>query len=323
MATIRARANRWQARVRHGGFAVEKTFTYKKDAERWARETESAIDRGEYAQKPKGQPARAVTIGDLLTRYLAEVADQHRSKTTAWNVQTLLRGLAAVPLADFDAQTLAKWRDDRLKEVCGASVVRELRTLSAVLVHARREWCLPVPNPCADIRQPAQGAKRERRLQPGEEARLLAELAPQYRRVVLFALGTAMRRGEMLALRWENVDLRKRVALLPLTKNGEARRVPLSTGALAVLREAGQLRSLDGRVFPIPAQSLHHAWGAACQRAGIDDLHFHDLRHEAVSRLFERGLSMMEVASISGHKSLGMLQRYTHLRAEDLAAKLG
>lgn len=321
MATIRARVNRWQARVRHGGFTVEKTFNLKKDAERWAREIESAIDRGEY-EKPKGPPARAVTIGDLLTRYLVEVADQHRSKTTAWNVQTLLRGLAAVPVDGLDAQTLARWRDDRLKEVRGASVVRELRTLSAVLVHARKEWCIAVSNACADIRQPAQGAKRERRLAPGEESRLLAELAPQYQRVVRFALETAMRRGEMLGLRWEHVDLRKRVALLPLTKNGEARRVPLSTGAIAVLQEAGHVRSMDGRVFPIPAQSLHHAWGAACVRAGIDDLHFHDLRHEAVSRLFERGLAMMEVASISGHKTLGMLQRYTHLRAEDLAAKL-
>jgi integrase len=108
-----------------------------------------------------------------------------------------------------------------------------------------------------------------------------------------------------------------------MTKNGEARRVPLSTGALAVLREAGQVRALDGRVFPIPPQSLAHAWSAACARAGVDDLHFHDLRHEAVSRLFERGLSMMEVASISGHKTLSMLQRYTHLRAEDLSAKMG
>lgn len=205
----------------------------------------------------------------------------------------------------------------------GASVVRELRTLSAVLIHARKEWCVTVANPVADIKQPAQGTKRERRLAPSEESRLLAELAPQYRHVVRFALETAMRRGEVLALHWEHVDLTKRVALLPITKNGEARRVPLSTGALAVLREAGQVRALDGRVFPIPAQSLAHAWGAACARAAIDDLHFHDLRHEAVSRLFERGLSMMEVASISGHKTLSMLQRYTHLRAEDLAAKMG
>ena len=321
MATIRARVNRWQARVRHGGFTVEKTFTYKKEAERWARDTESAIDRGEY--EPIGKPAKAQTVGDLLTRYLEEVADSHRSKTTVWNVQTLLRGLGAVPVSGFDAQTLATWRDGRLGAVQGASVVRELRTLSAVLIHARKEWCVTVANPVADIKQPAQGAKRERRLAPGEESRLLAELAPQYRPVVWFALETAMRRGEVLALRWEHVDLTKRVALLPMTKNGEARRVPLSTGAIAVLREAGQVRALDGRVFPIPAQSLAHAWSAACARAGVDDLHFHDLRHEAVSRLFERGLSMMEVASISGHKTLSMLQRYTHLRAEDLAAKMG
>ncbi|MHB1531198.1 site-specific integrase [Acidithiobacillus sp.] len=322
MATIRARVNRWQARVRHGGITVEKTFSYKKDAERWARETESAIDRGEY-EKPTTQPAKAQTVGDLLTRYLAEVAHQHRSATTVWNVQTLMRGLGAVPLAKLDAQTLAHWRDDRLATVQGASVVRELRTLSAVLIHAHKEWCVTVTNPVADIKQPAQGTKRERRLATGEESRLLAELAPQYRQVVLFALETAMRRGEVLGLLWEHVDLRKRVALLPITKNGEARRVPLSTGALAVLRDAGQVRSLDGLVFPVNAQSLAHAWNAACARAGIDDLHFHDLRHEAVSRLFERGLAMMEVASISGHKTLSMLQRYTHLKAEDLAAKLG
>jgi integrase len=322
MATIRARLNRWQARVRRGGITAERTFLYRKDAERWARETESAIDRGEY-QKPTPKPAKVQTLGDLLTRYLEEVAGSHRSKTTMWNVQTLRRGLGSVPLGNLDAQAVAQWRDNRLKEVCGASVVRELRTLSAVLTHARKEWCIPTPNPVADIKQPAQGTKRERRLQAGEEARLLEALAPQYRRVVAFALATAMRRGEVLGLRWEHVDLKKRVALLPMTKNGTARRVPLSTQAMAVLQEAGQVRRLGGLVFPVNPQSLAHAWQAACQRTGIDDLHFHDLRHEAVSRLFERGLSMMEVASISGHKSLSMLQRYTHLRAEDLAAKLG
>jgi integrase len=330
MASIRQRNDKWQARVKREGVIVEKTFLSRRDAEKWARLTEVDIERGTFDPKPR-QPAQAAprppeTLADLLQRYAIEVAAQHRSFTTLVNLNTLKRTLGGIVLADLNSQAVARWRDERLKAVQGASVARELNTLSAVLNHARKEWCYPITNPVGDIKRPAQGGRRDRRITPDEEARLLVELAPHYARVGRFALETAMRRGEILSLVWRNADTGGRVALLPMTKNGEARRVPLSLAALAVLREQreaqGDVLDIGGRVFPIHPLSLDRAWRKACARAGLEGLHFHDLRHEAVSRLFERGLNVMEVAAISGHKTLAMLHRYTHLRAEDLAKKL-
>ena len=330
MASIRSRNEKWQARVKRDGVVVEKTFLNKRDAEKWARLTEAGIERGDYEptpQKTAQEVAYPETLADVLQRYKVEVADSHRSATTLINVTTLIRTIGATSISDLNAQAVAHWRDARLQVVKPPSVVRELNTLSAVLNHARKEWCYPIANPIQDIKRPAQGQRRERRLEADEEDRLLTELAQQYGFAVRFALHTAMRRGEILSLIWRNVDLPNRVAVLPVTKNGESRRVPLSTVAVSILIEQrcamGNVVDFSGRVFPVHHISLDKAWRRACGRAGIEGLHFHDLRHEAVSRLFELGLNPMEVASISGHKTMSMLQRYTHLKAERLAEKLG
>ena len=197
---------------------------------------------------------------------------------------------------------------------------------------ARKEWGIQVQNPMRDVRLPPNARARERRLEPGregqasEESRLLAACQqarnPYLLPIVRLALKTAMRQGELVGMRWENVDLSRRIAHLPDTKNGEARTVPLSSTAIQTLRALP--RSLHGQVFPgLTTEAVKQAFARAVRREGIDNLRFHDLRHEATSRLFERGLNIMEVASITGHKDLRMLRRYTHLRAEDLARKLG
>ena len=139
---------------------------------------------------------------------------------------------------------------------------------------------------------------------------------------VKLALETVMRQGELLRLHWEYIDLNRGTAHLPDTKNGEARTVPLSSTAIAVLRALP--RALHGDVFRgVTTEAVKRSYMRAIRRAGIKDLRFHDLRHEATTRLFEKGLNIMEVASITGHKDLRMLRRYTHLKAEDLAQKLG
>jgi integrase len=139
--------------------------------------------------------------------------------------------------------------------------------------------------------------------------------------MVQLALETAMRQGELRRLRWEHIDLHRRTAHLPDTKNGEARTVPLSTSAVAVLRALP--RALHGDLFPgVTTEAVKRSYMRAIRRAGIEGLRFHDLRHEATTRLFEKGLNIMEVASITGHKDLRMLRRYTHQKAEDLARKL-
>jgi integrase len=166
---------------------------------------------------------------------------------------------------------------------------------------------------------------RDRRLEPGELERLLSACSnpnPWFRPVIIFAIETGMRRGEILPLCWEHVHLGKRYAHLPDTKNGDSRDVPLSPMALELLEGLPRNIRSDQVVFPLHFEALKSAWGRVCSRAGISDLRFHDLRHEATSRFFEKGLNVMELAAITGHKDLRMLQRYTHLRAEDLALKL-
>jgi integrase len=191
---------------------------------------------------------------------------------------------------------------------------------------ARKEWGIYILNPVRDIKLPPGGRPRDRRLQAGGEARLFAACREARNRwllpLVQLALETAMRQGELLRLHWEYIDLNRRTAHLPDTKNGEARTVPLSSTAIAVLRALP--RTLHGDVFRgVTTEAVKRSYMRATRRACIKDLRFHDLRHEATTRLFEKGLNIMEVASVTGHKDLRMLRRYTHLKAEDLARKLG
>jgi integrase len=326
MASIRKHKEKWQARIKRGAIVTEKSFINKRDAERWARHIEAEIECGDYRPPKPDRPDKAeVTLHDLLDRYDLEVAPTHRSGTSHFNIRVLKRTMADIPLSKFDAQSVARWRDERLKSVKPPTVARNLNTLSAILNHARKEWRYSIANPIHDIKRPAQGQPRTRRLHDGEEGQMIEAMEPHYARVVRFALATGMRRGEVLSLTWRNIDVLGRVALLPMTKNGTARRVPLSSVALKVLEEERQapVQSISGVVFDIHPVAMDKAWRRGCKTTGIVDLHFHDLRHEAVSRLFERGLNMMEVAAVSGHKTLSMLQRYTHLKAEDLAVKLG
>lgn len=322
MASIRKRNGKWQVRINRDDIAVTKTFLNKKDGELWARLTEVDIERNEFTPKTK-KPTE--TLGDIFDQYNKEVAPQHRSKTTGFMLASLKGKLGSIRIDELNARVLAGWRDDRLQEVKPPSVVRELNTLSAVLNHARKEWCIQISNPVADIKRPAVGSSRTRRLMDDEESRLIAALAPVYGNILRFALATAMRRGEVLSLLWANVNLDARVAVLPMTKNGDMRRVPLSNEAVSIIMEQRQttVQSIAGRVFDVTPISLDKAWRKACGKAGISGLRFHDLRHEAITRLFERGFNVMEVSSISGHRGLQMLKRYVHLRAEELAKKLG
>ena len=157
---------------------------------------------------------------------------------------------------------------------------------------------------------------------PGELRRILIECerAPTYLRpIVLLAVETAMRRGELLSLTWSNLDLDEQLAYLPETKNGEKRTVPLSPVAQDILNS---LPRSAQKVFPTSANAVRLAWERVKRRARIADLRFHDLRHEAISRLFEAGLSLPEVALISGHKDPRMLLRYTHLTAKSVVKRL-
>jgi integrase len=294
------------------------------------------MDQGAYLDR---SIVERTTIGDLLRRYREEVAVTKRGgHVEAIKLTAMERtALARLPLVSATARAMAAYRDERLAQVSPSTVLRELQILSSVFNHARREWECPIGNPVADIRKPSPARGRDRVLEPDEEKRLLEVLDgggrgdngrfhegtrnPWVKPLVLLALETAMRRGELLALIWNNVDTKRRVAFLPMTKNGESRTVPLSTKALEVLQALP--RSLDGRVFPITENGLKMAWQRAVKRAGLDDLHFHDLRHTAITRLADRLPNVIELAAMSGHADVRMLKRYYHTKAEVLALKLG
>lgn len=331
MATIRKLRGRWQAQVRRRGMAPRaKSFDQKADAEKWARSLESELDR--CGILPDTRVAEATTLREILTRYMAEVSPRKRSAHTEISrIKALLRRpLCHRTLALLSTSDLASYRDDRLKIVSASTVIRELNTISHAIDTAMRDWNVYLHrNPCKLVRRPSPPRGRNRRLRDDEEQRLL-DAADSGRNIymrdlIVLAIETGMRRGELLSLDWQHIDLNARIAHLPLTKNGEPRDVPLSTRARDVLQRLWESQGSPaaGRALLTSESAVVQSWGHLCGRAGISGLHFHDLRHEAVSRLFERGLNVIEVSTISGHKELRMLARYAHLRASDLVARLG
>lgn len=327
MATLEKRGDYWRVKIRRKGYPVQtRSFDTKATAERWARDVENEMDKGLFIDRTESEKN---TLRDVLSRYHDEVTPLKRGASAeAPRLRAMmLRPIAEIKIAALSSSVIAKYRDARLNEVAGATVNKELNLIAHALETARREWGIHIAeNPVRLVRRP-QGAKpRDRRLVGDEGQRLLMACEdarnPFLLPVVKLAIETAMRQGEIVSLDWKHVDLKKCIAYLPETKNGEARGVPLSSVAVATIRSIPQ--SINGRLFPgVTAEAIKRAFMRACKRAEIEDFHFHDLRHEATSRLFEKGLNPMEVASITGHKTLQMLKRYTHLRAEDLVKKLG
>ena len=328
MATFRNRHGKWQARVqRKGQQPVSKSFQSKQDAEKWARQLESEIDKGSYTNLVL---AERTTFGEVIERYIKEVIIKcrgqlehtYRLKALARHPIALLRMTALTPIK------VAEYRDERLKTLAPASVIHELAYFSAIINHARREWGISIVNPIPLVKKPPATQGRNRILSEDELSRLYAALTPRVKNanhwmlpLVKFALETAMRRGEILGLRWECVDLQKRIAFIPLTKNGESRTVPLSSGAIELLRTLPI--DLKGRVFPLTGRQVSAAMERARVKAKLDDWHFHDLRHMAITRLAEKLPNLIELSAVSGHKSLAMLKRYYHPNPELLAEKLG
>jgi integrase len=326
VATIARRSNRWQVKIRRLGVKVSKTFATRALAEIWARRIESEIEAGVYvAETERSTP---VTLSDAIKRYLNEVTPLKRSaRSERYLAQAMLRyPMAEMSLMDIAGKHIAQYRDLRLQTVSAPSVRRELAFLSHLFRIARIEWDMAgLANPITDVRKPQRAQARDRRISASEESRLFEAAAQcenaEMSAIIALAIETGMRQSEIIGLEWQHISLSRRVALLPMTKNGERRRVPLSTKAVAILTAMTQSR-YDDRVFHYTTDGFRANWARLLRRACITGLRFHDLRHEATSRFFERGLSTMEVAAITGHKSLSMLSRYTHLRAEDIALKL-
>lgn len=328
MASIRSRNGKWQARItRKGQQAVAKSFHSKQDAEKWARQVETEIDKGSYTNVTL---ADKTPFKDVIERYLQEVTLQTRSmKEDTYRLKALARhSIAKLRMTALTPIKVAEYRDERLTQVSNGAVIRELSYFSSIINHARREWGINMVNPIPLVKKPPSPQGRNRILTEEELNRLFDALKPQIKSsnhwtlpLTKFALETAMRRGEILGLRWEHIDPQKRTAFIPLTKNGESRLVPLSTAAIEILTQLP--RNLDGRVFPVTPFTLSAAIDRARTKAKLKDFHFHDLRHMAITRLAEKLPNLIELSAVSGHKSLAMLKRYYHPNPQELAKKLG
>lgn len=330
MATIRKLRGRWQAQVRRRGMKPRcKSFDAKIEAEKWARELEAQVDR--FGAAPDTKILESTTLGQLLERYQREVSPLKRgSDQEIQRIDVLRRhDLAYRTMIGLSQQDIASFRDERLQSVAPSTTVRELAILSHVLEVAMRDWSLPLSkNVVKQVRRPVIRNERSRRLTQNEEQRLLDACdtgkIPFLRTLLIVAIETGMRRGELLGLKWSDFSHNRRVLSLTLTKNGSGREVPLSQRAFEALIAWSKHPGVDQSfIFPMRAGTLEQAWRRLLKRSGVTALRFHDLRHEGVSRLFERGLNVIEVSSISGHKELRMLKRYTHLSADDLVARLG
>ncbi len=311
MASFRQRSNKWQARVTRDGYPSQvKTFEARIDAERWARSVEAEMDKGQFIDT---QEAQRTSLRELILRYAQEVTPKMKSVTEdTYRLKALARRpIANWSLTNLSAARIASYRDNRLKEVSNGTVIRELAYLSSIINHARREWGINIQNPTQHVRKPASPAGRTRKLSNDEAIKLLKALEPTGRQniwvlpVVRLALETAMRRSEILGLRWENIDLIRQTAYLPDSKNGTSRTVPLSAAAIEVLRSLP--RNISGIVFPIHYFTLSAAFKRAVKRSGLIDFHFHDLRHTAITAMAQKLPNLIELSAVTGHKSLGML----------------
>ena len=394
MASITKRGPlQYRALVRRIGFpSYSRTFDHRADAVRWATSIEAAIGRRDLAEVRRlgefsSDPDAMTTIGDLVDKYITQILPNRRNPGNEKPRLNRIRdALGRVALSMITTTDIVRFRDQRVQEGASPQTVRhDLNTVSKLLGHAISEWGVQVINVARDVQKPRLPRGRDRRLSEQELKYLLlaARTAPKQPRptkgrpplpappfglapLITLAVETSMRQGELVALKWRDVDLQSSTAHVREAKNGESRTVALSSQACAALKDLSKRHSKarkvarssrksaapkdlttrssnsDSKVFEwadphsvarpfrtavARAQALYRA---DCAARGenpdenfLVDVRFHDLRHEATSRLFEKGLNPFEVASMTGHKSMQMLKRYTHVQASRLAAKLG
>jgi integrase len=240
-----------------------------------------------------------------------------------------------LPVKEVDKLAVLALRDDLLKlGRSGETINHYFNTISKLFQMLEGDWDLPIPNPIKGIRRMPCPQGRTKRVNASVEEQLLLSCRklslPLLSSIIEFAIQTGMRRGELMGLNWVDIDLPNRKAYLHTSKNGEPRQVPLTQRAVAVLQSLG--KKDEGKVFPMSMNVLRNHFErvrADCKSnwntAGInpfDGLRFHDLRHEALSRLSDAGLNVIELSYISGHKTLGMLKRYTHPSHQAIFMKL-
>ncbi len=335
MATIETRTDQngkttYRVKVRLKGHPVQSaTFTRLTDAKKWAAATESAIREGRHF---KTAEAKKHTLADLVNRYIKDVLPTKPKQLIDQSNQLnwFKSEIGNYALADITPALITQCRDKLMTETNAkgkirtpATVVRYMAALSHAFNVAVNEWQWLEDSPIRKVKKPKEPRGRVRFLDDAERERLLKACQESQNDwlylCVILALSTGMRQGELMGLKWADVNLKDGFIILHETKNGERRRVPLTGHALALLKEHAKVRWLDtqllfpGKVHKDKPIDLRKPFETALKRAEIANFHWHDLRHCTASYLAMNGASLAEIAEVLGHKTLAMVKRYAHL----------
>jgi integrase len=332
----------WRAQIRRKGRYVASSFRRKSDAESWALEMERRADQGRMLSKRS--PKALKTLGDLIDIHIADMAEVGKPlrRSKAFSLKLLKSRLGGTRVDALNQDILIEYGRGRAKEGAGpVTLSSDFSYLGTIILHAAAVHGVDIRKEPVDLARVAltrlgligKSQERDRRPTEDEIDRLIAhfEASPLVTmpmgRIVRFAVASAMRLDEICRIAWEDVNVRTRTVTIkdrkdPRRKDGNHQRVPLIalTGydAWALLEEQRASLKSSGRIFPYNSKSVGTAFRRACRTLKIEDLHFHDLRHEATSRLFEAGLTIERVALVTGHRDWKMLRRYTHLKPESL-----
>jgi integrase len=320
MATFRKRNNKWQARIQlNSGPTQARTFLRLTEAKRWARQLETAYQHGLFSTQPE-----SITLNKAFQRYLKDVnVHKKRPKIEGYRIQAWMNStLSEQFLEHIKTYHLASWRDEKIRQGFQPNTIRlHLAVLSHLYTIAKSDWGYEeLINPVTNLSRPKLPKGRDSRLSDENIDSLIANTNSSVLPCMIkLALYSGMRRSELIKLRWSDIYFKERYIHLRDTKNGEERFIPMTEKIKNLLEE---LKIIDNTVFHISEHAVTVAFSRAVKRSGLTNISFHTLRHEAITRFFEMGLTIPEVASISGHKSWSMLRRYTHMRYKEVAKKI-
>lgn len=334
MASIRKRNGSWVADIRRKGHkSISKSFPTKTLATEWARKIEREMDANDYRD---GRSLSSITLGAVIDDYIQEVGENRPFGKNKTSVLGILRAdMGSVPLAKLDTERINKHIDARRAAGAGGVTIGiDLAYLKSVLKTAAVLWKYPVDlDAITEARSrlkhlgiSTKSKHRERRPTTEELDRIKQYFLGKVRQkvpmpdIIDFAIATAMRQGEITRLKWADLNEKDRTIIIrdrkhPTKKEGNHQEVPLLGAAFEIALR--QPKTSD-RIFPVADGTISSLFPRACNEMKVVDLHFHDLRHEGCSRLFEQGYAIEQVALVSGHQDWSMLKRYVQLRAKDL-----
>ncbi|MCU3853440.1 site-specific integrase [Enterobacter roggenkampii] len=318
MATIRQLpSGKWQAQIRVKGSPAKSA----------TRETKEACEQRAREQERETR-ANVISLMTLHTDYMNDVMKKNGVKRGGYDAVhfklVVLERFFENPITSITREQVTEYRNMRLESVSGGTVRLEIQLLSRVLRWACDERGIECEDVTAKVKLPDPGKAREKIIEPIELRRIIDNASDKAKPIIELAYETAMRRNELLAITPYMVDFKNRIVRLMdnQTRNGHARKVPLFLRAVEILKEQCEGKDRHTRIFQITPYGITQAFRRSARISGVKEVCFHSLRHTAISNAVERGLSTVQLMTFSGHRTLSMLQRYTHLKAENIALLL-